>query len=592
MKRAVLLAVPIAFLLACGDHEVTPPALNGALVDGSQGGNPNFFFLPPVAPNPIDHITRGAFDPAAPPTIAVYKLPPTPPATCTGLGPAVFGPVTATLVAGEEHYIVLWNTLLNPPEASEFYRICAFAANGGVELGFADVDPVQGGMKNVRTQEYFAFQNGRDVPIKTRVQFCANASVDCTTQFVDAEQGGTVLADEASVFFPPNVLPGDRLVVIEEVALGEGETCLDRSDLIEVGPCYQFRTIPGPTPFNGFAIAAICPLNNLTGRDRFRQLFQEESVDPLADAPPTGDQEGVCQSRSDVSALDRAGLGGVAAAWRSLRRYVAGLIGPRPLYAATAMIDKGAAGSTPGFSRFVNAIRPQLVKLEDGDNQEGAVGSTLRIDPSVRVDATHSEDDPDDPPPHGLGGIPVTFTFRDPAGAVMREVTVFTDVETGIASTPWTLGDATGEYTLVVSAGGFIDSPVMFRATGLSGVVDLVSVDLTSTALTIEGVSAPYTVSIDNGTGASLSDVGIQTWIDQGTASRAAGGVVVLCGAGDGVLPPGACSFGFSLNASNTNAGTGTLGPGSATARFQLLQGSTVLDTFTIAVTLAVLSPP
>lgn len=590
MKRAVLLAVPIALLLACVDDQVTPPALNGALLDGSQGGNPNFFFLPPVAPNPIDHITRGAFDPAAPPTIAVYKLPATPPATCMGLGPvAVFGPVTATLVAGEEHYLVLWNTLLDPPEASEFYRICAFAANGGAELGFADVDPVQGGMKNVRTQEYFAFQNGRDVPIKTRVEFCANASVDCTTQLVDAEQGGTVLADEASVFFPPNVLPADRLVVIEEVALGDGETCLDRADLIEVGPCYQFRTIPGPTPFNGFAIAAICPLNNLTGRDRFRQLFQEESTDPLDDARPTADQEGVCQSR--VGVLDRTGMGGLAAAWRSLRRYVAGLIGPRPLYAATATINTGAAGSTPGFSRFVNAIRPQLVKLDDGDNQEGAVGSTLPIVPSVRVEATHT-DDPDDPPPHGLGGIPVTFTFRDPAGAVMREVTVFTDVETGIASTPWTLGNATGEYTLVVSAGGFTGSPVMFRATGLSGVVDLVSVDLTSTDLTIEGVSTPYTVSIDNGTGSSLSDVGIQTWIDQGTASRAAGGVVALCGAGNGVLPRGTCRFGFSLNASNNNDGTGTLDPGSATARFQLLQGSTVLDTFTITVTLAAPSPP
>jgi len=121
--------------------------------------------------------------------------------------------------------------------------------------------------------------------------------------------------------------------------------------------------------------------------------------------------------------------------------------------------------------------------------------------------------------------------------------------------------------------------------------VHFVSVALTSTTtLTIGGSSVPYTATVTNGTSATLSGIIVQAWIDQvnPTASRAAGGAVIMCGVGDGVLPPGNCVFDWHLIASNATAGGGTLTPGGqALARFEITQGdNALLDTFTVPVTL------
>jgi hypothetical protein len=122
----------------------------------------------------------------------------------------------------------------------------------------------------------------------------------------------------------------------------------------------------------------------------------------------------------------------------------------------------------------------------------------------------------------------------------------------------------------------------------------IVSVDLSSETLTIGGPAVPYEALLRNAETRPLRDVFVQAWIDQGEASRAAGGAGVNC-PGDvnpGDLPPGDCIFRFTLLASNNTLGSGTLVPGSATARFELRQsvfegeGDVLLDTFTMDVTL------
>ena len=120
----------------------------------------------------------------------------------------------------------------------------------------------------------------------------------------------------------------------------------------------------------------------------------------------------------------------------------------------------------------------------------------------------------------------------------------------------------------------------------ITGSVAISSVNLSSTTLKIGGPNVPYTAILSNGIGTTVSSVLVQAYIDQGTASLAAGGSVVTCVPTLGDLPPGSCIFNFTVLASNSAAGTGTLVPGSATARFELRSSSTLFSVFTAAVTL------
>ena len=117
----------------------------------------------------------------------------------------------------------------------------------------------------------------------------------------------------------------------------------------------------------------------------------------------------------------------------------------------------------------------------------------------------------------------------------------------------------------------------------------ITNVTFSSTNLEIEGPTVSYTAELSNVTGITLAPATVvQGWIDQGTASRAAGGTQVFCGAGTGEFPPGSCSIPFSLGANNTtSAGTGTLVPGPATARLELIVDGIVFYTFRAPITLS-----
>jgi hypothetical protein len=111
----------------------------------------------------------------------------------------------------------------------------------------------------------------------------------------------------------------------------------------------------------------------------------------------------------------------------------------------------------------------------------------------------------------------------------------------------------------------------------------------------IDGVfGTPYAYTIANYTKWPRSNIAVQASVEQGAASRAAGGQLIACGGALGELPPGLCSGSASLFPSNANAGTGTLVAGGAFARFDLVEvqtgGSTVLDAQWIPTTL--LGPP
>ncbi|HSH75805.1 MAG TPA: hypothetical protein VLA09_08990, partial [Longimicrobiales bacterium] len=165
------------------EHRTAP--LDGGMVllaisDGAHaGGNPDFFFLPPLAPDPSGHpmFDPDAFDPAPSPRVEICEVTG---AACAAVQPAGF-PIVFGMTGGEastdvrvvtadEHYVVNWHTSDYELDAMATYRIGVYVDTQ--PLGFADLDLVSSGseLKNVNTGEYIALEDGRTLPIKFRIE--------------------------------------------------------------------------------------------------------------------------------------------------------------------------------------------------------------------------------------------------------------------------------------------------------------------------------------------------------------------------------------------------------------------------------------
>ena len=197
-------AVAVAIILAgCRDNTVQPKAaaLDAAIQDGNHAGNPNFFFLPPLVPNPVGspNFNPGTFNAKLAPVVEVCRLAGNPLLDpSTSCGPLVFGPASMALDATNQLYQLNWDTQASQLDATAFYRITVRGAARGTALGFLDIDPVVGGMKNPKTGDVFIFTDGRTLPIKVRIQQGAFGSTN-SNDFVEQ--------------VVPNVIPSGTLDV-------------------------------------------------------------------------------------------------------------------------------------------------------------------------------------------------------------------------------------------------------------------------------------------------------------------------------------------------------------------------------------------
>lgn len=191
---------------------------------------------------------------------------------------------------------------------------------------------------------------------------------------------------------------------------------------------------------------------------------------------------------------------------------------------------------------------------------------------------------------NGTKVVSLVLGSNSSAGTLLGTTTVSS--VNGVAHFSGLTVDAAGDgYTLFASA------------TGMAGAASdefdvwatpahITHLDLPETTVAIGGGWVPYTLTVSSVNPDTLYPIVVQTYLDQGTTSRAAGGTGVDCGTnGDiGKLPPGMCTFDFTLSASDD----GTLFPGSATARFVLKDAisSEVIDVITADVTLIAFVPP
>lgn len=206
------------------------------IIDGTHVlGNQNFFFLPPLVPDPSQHpgFDAEAFDPTLSPVVEICQTDGQQcldPQDQTNGFPIRSGvelpPVTLSLE--EEHYGVNWPTHLFVLGDEILYRIRVLVA--GLELGYADVDAMNTGkeLKNVDTGQFIALLDGRTLPIKFRIQVGAVTVV--------GPEGGTVIAPDggAALSVPPEALASDTGITIR------GLSNYPDPDAVVAGTVYDF----------------------------------------------------------------------------------------------------------------------------------------------------------------------------------------------------------------------------------------------------------------------------------------------------------------------------------------------------------------
>ena len=533
MRRlGLVVAVTTVFSVGCTkDQPVQPPTTGGPaflISDGTHsGGNANFFFLPPLVPDPSgsSNLDVGTFNSKLSPTVEICQLHDDPrqfPTTACVDGAPVFGPMPMPLDG--EQYHLNWDTKASPLQDNLFYRLIVRGTRQSKPLGFLDLDPVSGGMKNLKTGEVVMFQDGRTLPIKVRIEEGAFGSTnpDHVEQVVPSHittPTGTLDVTTTTGFagarFSDGWLPSgiDQVVVIiERVPVSDGSqatSCL-RSGLNELEGCYRFRTDPdlhglGPDntdlTFRVNVIAGVCFEMSIHTDAPFQLHRREED----SEGTPTGETVALTDVEAPFLTCDRFAATGpvltlrdlrsgrvrefARAGWHTLVRGIGRLVTPQALHA----VDLGAGGSTDGFSRFGYARAGTMTKTA-GDNQIASSGTRAPVDPTVCLTTSH-------PTPANLVGEPVTFTVTAGGGALDSAV-VHTHAD-GCAHDGWVLGSSTtpGGQSLSASA-AVSNSPATFTATGTPVVAVFTGRPTTTTA----GQGVPVQVTVENANGDTIKN--------------------------------------------------------------------------------------
>ena len=212
--RVIAIAAASVVLVTCTEPTTAPRITQGplfAISDGASGGNPDVFFLPPLASTPHG----GSYNdrPSNPnllPVAQICRLNATEaspnPSTLECEAPAG-GDDSLPMAYGGGYYSVNWKTSDTPLDTNSMYRIGIYV--GTVELAFRDVDPDPGPPRGAckTTDDFCQFQNGSNVAIKVEIHTDAvcfaldpsfNPSTDpCATASLNA--GGSLSLSDLSI---------------------------------------------------------------------------------------------------------------------------------------------------------------------------------------------------------------------------------------------------------------------------------------------------------------------------------------------------------------------------------------------------------
>jgi hypothetical protein len=476
--------VPLALVLvaaACGDDRATAPdgassrGPSSLISDGtraSEGGNKDFFFLPPMVPNPAANqwYDAGKFNPLWTPTIKVCPLvdDPATPSTELVCGTPVqtFTGVTVDRVA--ELYQFNLDTRATWASAG-LYRATVFVepTPGSLEaLGFIDFEllPNQQAVKNTQTSDVVPLLDGRTVPLKFRIEYGATVnqeSADYAEQPV-TNAGGIVRTVDAATGEP-----GDAVMSFAPGWLGSGisEVIVTITKINEVGPgggciayapevqrtgngCWRVTTLPDIGQVHADVVIGFCPaIPESDPRYDLQSIYKHDAGPPRTLRPlPNADSPEplVCEPPPPVINLQSASgpLGALrqGAAW--LARGLGKAFGPNTAYALDAGLGGKMVAGDEAFSEFLAGV-PVQTEIVGGNSASGIIGQPLTVSVKVSSANTHP------------GTSPVTFV-----GDTVYVGTVTGGVVTGAAfALTNNLGVATFTFTPSAATGS-----VQFKA--------------------------------------------------------------------------------------------------------------------------------
>lgn len=540
-----LAVVMLLVLAGCVDtNPVDPsyaPTPSLAILDGANGGNPDFFFLQPtvdVAPE-----IEGTFNPDLLPTVRVCLLEGEPGTPCAMEDPVVVFAGDAILV-GEDYYGILWET--DSPETGSFdldryYRLEVVVADS--VMGWFELDPKDPQAPTPPVAGVYGFLIGETIPVKFWLStdvLCEGEEfvTECVTGAVIDESGGTLSLEDGGeklgvVIFEES-LPGQGhppvTVTIERIdpdlfLQSTGTECLPLFDAPQFGSCFRIRTTPElSAPLDIPALVSVCldpslldGINLPEGQED--QLTMIRFADGGADAwEALPDAAGDCPT-VEASLLRVPDSGPFRYAALGINA-LANFVGPQPLVAR----DVRLGGLTTSFSRFRYALPGQMIPDT----------------PEVIVQAG-------DPDP-----LEATFTVVDHEGipvenAIMHFATIdgtlsasqaVSNVD-GEVTVDWTVDRTTpGAKTLTASARGLLGGPVPEHSAAYFFTVE--SVDMTATV-----VGPPASVEVSPGeelagvAGESAGDLTIQV---SDAAGNPVGGAEVTW-SGDGAVIGGSTTM-------------------------------------------------
>ncbi|MEO8449319.1 MAG: hypothetical protein ABI647_05990 [Gemmatimonadota bacterium] len=455
---------------------------DGAHLTSDPAGNRDFFFLPPLFPNPrtSPNWNTGEFNAKLQPAVIVCELdlpltavpgdvtintPCKPSGYLVTFPFAASGPNTTNLhlpgtrAPGDDgddegpdggHYHAMWTV---PVLSAVFYRIQVW--QGTIRIGFADLESRNAGqdLRNANNEDFVVRKDGSTVNIKFRIEnraLCTPAGdytkPPCASTTVNLGTGGSVTTTISN-------LPTGMVIPAQTGSTTTSTFTIQpcgpggiQVDLPTFGSCVSVTTNPAlVNPLTNPAIVFVCDyppdLSTLphdqtdlvTLHGRHSATFTEALIEVDAHCPA-----GI----SMTPTIGRMLASVVHGEWRAAGRELAQLIQPKPLMAM--FVHAGGGGLTKLQSEFQFAL-PCKMQTGQGDGAVAAPGATITATAVVT----------------DLFGGPcknakVHFAVGSGGGSISASTAV-SDAN-GLASVQWTLGPSAGTNTLNASGFG-IASP-------------------------------------------------------------------------------------------------------------------------------------